>query len=195
MTTLSPEEAAAYADDARLPTAQGSDLLTRISATVREVVMAREHVAHCEEVLKAAQGAVRQLEEHALPELMREAGQERMRTTDGYDVELGEVLRASIPPASLGPAIMWLTANGQGAIVKREIKMSFGKGEDQRAAEAYDMAMRGGFHPDDRQSVHPQTLAAAIREMMANGVDVPLPLLGAYVQPTVKIKAAPPRRG
>lgn len=187
---LTAEELAAYSADAARPASGTGDLLTRISNVVDELVAAREDVKRAEDVLKVAQQHVNTLEQYTLPELMREAKQEKLRTLSGYDVELGEVLRASIPPANLPQAIMWLSANGHGAIVKREIKLAFGKDEDQKAAEAFDLVVNAGFLPDDKQSVHTQTLAAAVREMIAEGKDVPMELLGVYVQPFVKVREA-----
>lgn len=189
---LSPDALAALSADASAakPDLSGADLLTQISNVVRELMEARDHVTECEGVLKTAQQHVRILEEGTLPELMRQAGQEKLRTSDGYDVELTETLRASIKAENLAEAVMWLGAHGHGAIVKRELKLAFGKDEDQKAAEAFDLIVEAGFLPEDKQSVHAQSLGAAVREMMAAGQDVPMELLGVYIQPQVKIKLA-----
>jgi hypothetical protein len=191
---ITAEELAAYSADAQKPAAETGDLLTRISNVVDELIGAREDVVRAQDVLKVAQQHVNTLEQYTLPELMREAGQEKLRTRSGFDVELGETLRASIPPDRLAEAIMWLGANGQGAIVKREIKLAFGKDEDQKAAEAFDLVVNAGYLPEDKQSVHTQTLGAAVREMIADGVDVPMEMLGVYIQPFVKVKEAKPAK-
>lgn len=192
MTALSPEQLAALGQDAAHHKADlaSGDLLTRISATVREIMQARQDVKRAEETLKERQVALRTLEEHTLPELMREAGQEKLRTVDGYEVELKEKLRASISEARLAEAIMWLVSVGYGSIVKREIKLGFGKDEDQKAAQLYDMVVEAGYSPTDKQTVHAMTLQASIKEMLEKGIDVPMELLGAYVQPIVDIKEA-----
>ncbi len=182
---------AAYEADAAAAKAPTSDnILSRITARVRDLRDRRADVVLAEEALKAAQAAVRLIEELDLPELMKEAGQEKLRTSDGYDVELIETLRASIPAASLAQALAWLVANGQASIIKRDIRLQFGKDEDEKAQAALDLVLNNGFMPQDKQTVHPQTLAAVIREMMSAGVDVPLGLLGAHVQPGVKVKEA-----
>lgn len=167
-----------------------TNILSRITQTVRDVQAAREDVKLAEEHLKTAQQRVRTLEEYTLPELMREAGQEKLRTRDGYDVELTETLRASIPVANLAQALQWLIDHDQSAIIKRDLRLQFGKNEDEKADRALQVILESGFTPQDKQSVHPSTLAAVIRELMASGVDVPLELLGAHVQAGVKIKEA-----
>lgn len=191
--SASAEDLAQYeADAVQAPTSD--NILSRITAKVRDLRDARADVTLREEDLKAAQARVRLIEELDLPELMKEAGQEKLRTSDGYDVELIETLRASIPPASLAQALAWLVANGQSAIIKRDIRLQFGKDEEAKADAALSLILNEGYMPQDKQTVHPQTLAAVICEMMAAGVDVPLGLLGAHVQPGVKVKEAKAKR-
>jgi hypothetical protein len=181
---------AEYEADAQQPAADGENILAKITRVARELREARDEVVHAEEVLKAKQSRVRTIEEFTLPELMREAGQEKLRTSDGYDLELTETLRASVPAANMAEAIAWLTDHNQAAIVKRAMTLKFGRDENDKAQRALSLILEAGFTPEDKQSIHPQTLAAVIRELLAEGVDVPLPLLGAYVQPSVKLKEA-----
>jgi len=176
-----------YEADAQQDVASG-DLLAQITRAVRELALAREDVTQAEAALKAAQERARQIEEFRLPELMREAGQQMLRTSDGIPVELAETLTASIPTANLPAAIQWLVEHGQAAIIKRDLRLQFGKGEDDKANNALAMILEGGFTPTDKQSVHPQTLAAELREMIADGVDVPMELLGVYVRSFAKVK-------
>jgi hypothetical protein len=168
----------------------GENILAKITRTVRELRAARDDVAVAEEALKAAQQRARTLEEFTLPELMREAGQEKLRTSDGFDVELTETLRASIPVANQAQALQWLIEHGQAAIIKRDLRLQFGKNEEDKADRALSVILEAGYVPQDKQSVHPQTLAAVIRELVAGGVDVPMELLGAHVQAAVKVKEA-----
>lgn len=188
---MDTQDLAAYEADAAATSAvavDGGNILSRITNTVRELRDAREDVTRWEDGLKVAQQRVRVLEEGTLPDLMREAGQDRLTTSDGYDVELGEVLRASIPPVNLAEAVDWLVRNGAASIVKREFKALFGKNEDEKAKAALKVMLEAGIPVQDKQSVHAQTLAATIRQMLAEGVDVPMALLGAYNQPFVKVK-------
>ena len=178
-----------YEEDAQTaaPVA-GDNILAQITRCARELKEADDEVAKAEAELKAAQQRARVLRENTLPELMKEAGQEKLRTSDGWDLELTQTLRASIPAASKAEAFRWLEENGQAAIIKRQIDLAFGKDEQEKADRALALVLEAGFHPTDKQSVHPQTLAATIRELIEQGVEVPLTLLGAYVQSGVKMK-------
>lgn len=184
-----PDDLAQYAADAT-ESVNTDNILSRITLATRELREARDEVTAAEEALKLRQQRVRTLEEYTLPELMREAGQEKLRTADGFDVELVETLRASIPPTNLPSALEWLINHNQSAIIKRDIRLQFGKNEEDRADRVLAIILEAGYTPTDKQSVHPQTLAAVIRELVAEGVDVPMELLGAHVQAGVKVKEA-----
>jgi len=186
----SADDLAAYAEDSTPSLAEKEDTLAAITRTARELREAQDDVARCGEELKKAQERVRVLEELTLSDLMDRAGQKKLTTVDGYELERGETLRASIPQANMPQAIMWLRGQGQDAIVKRKIDLEFGKGEDQKAAEALDAIIKAGFAPTDKQTVHPQTLGAVLRELVGNGVEVPMALLGAHVQGWVRMKPA-----
>lgn len=187
---MTEDVASDYEADAQLTAAEAGNILAQITATVREMVTAEEDVKAAEEGLKAAQDRLRNLTETQLPLLMDEARQKELVTLDGYRVTRSEVIRASISADNMPRAAAWLQANGQGAIIKREISLKFGKGEEQKAAEAVDALREHHFAPTDKMSVHPQTLGAVVRELLAEGREVPMDVLGVYVQPVVKVKKA-----
>lgn len=188
---MSADDLSQYEADAQ-EAVNGEDLLASITRTVRELGSAKDDVTQAEEALKAAQQRVRTLEEFTLPEMLRAAGQQMMRTADGDTVELSETLHASIPAANMPQALTWLIEHGQSAIIKRDLSLKFGKSEDEKANRALALILEAGFTPQDKQTVHPQSLAAVLRELLAEGVDVPLELLGAHVRAVVKVK--PPKR-
>lgn len=186
---MSQPDYSAYEEDAKaVAHTGGENILAQITRTARDLRDAQDDVKAAEEALKAAQQRERILRENTLPELMKEAGQEKLRTSDGYEIELTETLRASIPAANKAAAFKWLEEHGQAALIKRELDLKFGKNEQEKADEALRIILEAGFTPTDKQSVHPMSLASAIRELTEKGVDVPLELLGAYVQSGVKMK-------
>ena len=184
---LTAADLAAYEADATSSVGEGN-ILSRITHMVRELKARREDVRIAEEALKAAQQAVQLIEEGTLPELMAEAGQERLRTIDGDDLAIKESVNASIPVARVAEAIEWLDRHNQGALVKRELKLMFGMGDRDEGDRVIKMLVGEGLVPSDKQFVHPQSLAAAVREMLALGVNVPLYLLGVHVRKRVEVK-------
>jgi hypothetical protein len=184
------DDLSAYAADAELSQAEAGDVLAQITRTARELREAQADVESAQEQLKVAQDRVRNLTENQLPLLMDEAQQKRLTTSDGWDIVRSEVVRAGISRENMPAAVAWLEDNGQGAIVKRQVSLAFGKGEEQKAAEAIDVLREHHFAPTDVQSVHAQTLSAVVRELLAEGKELPMSLLGVFVQPIIRIKRA-----
>lgn len=174
-----------YASDA---SELGDNILAAISQKARDMVTARERVTECEEKLRQAQLALKDISEREMPELMAAAGQTEVKTQDGIRVIIKEVLRASIPSDRVVKALSWLEDRGHGSVIKHEIKVDFGKGQDDKAEELSKAALKMGVVPSEKRTVHPQTLQALLRELLAEGIDVPLELFGAFVQKQTDLK-------
>ena len=52
----------------------------------------------------------------------------------------------------------WLRNNGLGDIIKNEIIVTFGRGEDNKASTYATLARGQGFEPIQKVGVNPQTL-------------------------------------
>lgn len=188
--TVHEDHASDYEADAQLTSAEAGNILSQITNTVREMITAEEDVKVAEEGLKAAQDRVRNLTETQLPLLMDEAQQKELVTLDGYRVTRSEVIRASISKDRMPVAAQWLRANGHGAVIKQEVTLKFGMGEEQKAAEAIDALREHRFAPEDKLTVHPMTLGALVTELLSAGKDIPMDILGVYIQPRVVVKKA-----
>lgn len=179
----------AYAQDAELSPAEAGNVLAQITNLARELREAREDVKSAEAMLKVAQDRVRNLEQNQLPQLMDEARQKRLTTIDGWELERAEVIRAGISQENMPQAVAWLNANGH-PIAKTELTLQFGRGEEQKAAEAIDALREHGMPPKEKLSVHFKTLESLVKELLKEGKEFPADLLGVYVQPIVKMKQA-----
>jgi hypothetical protein len=181
------EDADAYEADAAPDPAQATNILALLTDTARLQQFAKQDVEACEAELKKAKERLRALEEGRLVELMDAAKQELVKTSDGWKLERQSVVRASVPEPMIPAASAFLEANGHGAIVKHVLALSFGKGEQQRAERAFQLLREAGFAPSDKIVIHHTSLEAAIRVMLKEGIDVPLPTLGGYIQERVKV--------
>ena len=189
MTTTAAEDLSAYAADAELSQEEKGNILAQITRTARELRDAQADEVSAAAMLKTAQDRVRNLTENVLPLLMDEAQQKFLVTQDGWSLKREEIVRAGISQENMPQAAMWLNANGH-PIVKREVSAKFDRGEEQLAAHVVDAMREAGAHPTDRVSVHPQTLSALVRELLAEGKEFPQELFGVYVQALVKQKRA-----
>lgn len=165
----------------------GSDLLVQISRRVDMLKTAEFEMGQAEAEFKRRQEIARDLSERQIPELMQRARQKTLMTDSGIKVTLIEKLRASIPKGKEGPAFIWLTENGHSGVIKREVSVVLDKDQADLAKTISDDILKFGAKPESKMSVHPQTLAALLRELIENGVDVPLERFGAFNQTTTKL--------
>lgn len=169
------------------PVATG-DKLSQLQQMAELQAKADAEVKDLEAKLTAAKETYRDLSERQVPELMDSIGMAEFKTATGLVIKIDETIRASIPKPKEPLAFRWLRDHDNAAMIKRGISISFGKGEDEKAEKLLTDLLEQGFEPDDKSSVHPSTLAAFVREKLANGVDIPLELFGVHRQRVAKIK-------
>lgn len=147
-------------------------------------------VAELEDNLSKAKAQLAELEEEKLPELMEDLGMELFKTQGGLVVELKENIRASIAEKNKPKAFHWLRENGNGDIIKNELKIALSAGEGEKAKELYDALVEQGYFPEQKQFIHPATLKSFVKEQLEEGVDLPLNEFGVFRQRIVKVRAS-----
>jgi hypothetical protein len=75
-----------------------------------------------------------------------------------------------------------------GDIIKNEISVSFGRNEDNKAADYAELAKRSGFQPTQKMKVEPMTLKALVRERIEAGKEMPTEIFGVYSENKTTIK-------
>lgn len=163
-------------------------LLSRAAADVEE----------CRASLEAAELRHTQLREKDIPELMLSVGMKLLATDDGLVVRLREEVRAGWPKEGPGraAAVRWLQEHQHGDLVKHEVSLRFGKGEEEQKLHAVLMdALRThvpGMLKRTKQSetVHHQTLLAFLREQLEAGALQPadMDVFHAFVQKYAELK-------
>jgi hypothetical protein len=114
-------------------------------------------------------------------------GVERL-DVDGMTVERKMIVAASIPVANREQAFEWLRANGLDDIIKNDITVSFGKGEDNVAGDVVGLLQERGFDPKTKTHVHPSTLKAFVKERITDGKPIDLDLFGAFISNAAQIR-------
>lgn len=143
--------------------------------------------------LAKAQGELAEISEQQIPELMASLGLEEVKTKDGLKVKIKSTIRASIPQEDLdkqAQAFEWLEKQGHEHLIKREIKVNFGKG-DEKWANKFEADLRKRKRPlvwDRKMTVHPKTLAAFIGNELEKGTEVPMGYFNAFNQKYSKIE-------
>lgn len=122
-----------------------------------------------------------------MPYLMEKIRMNEVTTPEGQTLKLRDSMKGSIPAERKGQAHQWLRDQGFGTLVKNQVSVQLGKGEDEKAQEIREFFQTLGIPFELKESVHPQTLNAFIREQREKGVNLPEDLFNVFERKEVKI--------
>ena len=142
-----------------------------------------------ESVSGLLQQQLKKLSEEIIPAKMTELGMSSTTMVDGSKVDVVENIYVSIPkdPDKSRACYAWLEDNGLGDIIKNQVGMSFGKGENQEARLLEDTIKDLGFIPEVKVSVHPSTLKATVRQLVKDGKSIPDNVFNLFIGQKTKI--------
>ena len=123
-----------------------------------------------------------------IPTMMSEMGLSHLKLMDGSSVDVKPNYSASISIANREAAFGWLRNNGLGDIIKNEISVSFGRNEDNKAADYAVLAESQGYQPQQKLKVEPMTLKALVRERIEAGKEMPTEIFNVFVGNKTTIK-------
>ena len=123
-----------------------------------------------------------------IPTMMSEMGLAELKLHDGSHLKVSTSYRATITEANKESAFNWLRENGLGDIIKNEILVSFGRNEDNKAADYAELAKSSGFQPTQKMKVEPMTLKALVRERIEAGKEMPTEIFGVFSENKTTIK-------
>ena len=141
-----------------------------------------------EDNLKNSKKQFEYLSAEVIPTMMAEMGLSHLKLMDGSSVDVKPNYSASITIANKDAAFQWLRDNGLGDIIKNEISVSFGRNEDNKAADYAVLASEHGYQPTQKLKVEPMTLKALVRERIENGKEMPVELFNVFVGNKTTIK-------
>lgn len=159
-------------DDAKSGVATDEEIKT-ISDLAQTQLELVNHIKQLESDLENAQESLRQVQEFLLPNAMASAGISEFKLTTGFKITIKDDIYGSIRKDFAGQALRWLDTNGLGDIIKHDVSVAFGRGRDEAVSELVEFCEAKGFPVSDKETVHPQTLKATIKEQMARGVQFP----------------------
>ena len=169
------------------------DSVTQIDESKKlsdEVIKLRnleDQIANAEEHTKNLKEKAKQLSNFDIPKMMQEMYITKLKLKDGASIEVSAFYNARITSEKQEEAFNWLRNNGLGDIIKNDVTVTFGRGEDNKAT-AYAVLARGqGYEPVQKIGVHTQTLKAVVRERTESGQDMPADLFNTFVGNQTKI--------
>jgi hypothetical protein len=168
----------AYSADEEIPE---DDALASIAALAEEQVELEEDIATAEAALKSLNAAYRDIAESKLPQAMAEVGLREFTLENGKKVKVTDDWKASITGKKKSTVVEWLRENGHDDIIKTTVITEFNKGEDDKAVALVESLTENGYISRDDVSVNTGTFKSLCKELVAEGVDLPLGELGIYI--------------
>ena len=157
-----------------------SEQVVRLQSMEEDLAKQEEHVKKLKKDIEVMSGEV-------IPTMMQEMNLSTLKLSDGSSVEVKPIYGASISPAKKEEAFNWLRSNGLGDLIKNEITVSFGRNEDNKAAEYAVLAQGQGYQPVQKLKVEPMTLKALVRERLEAGQEMPTELFNVFAGNRTKI--------
>ena len=167
------------------------DRTTNLKSLANQVKILREledQIKTEEELLKDKKSDIEKISGDVIPTLLSEMGLSSLKLADGSAVDVKPYYAANISLKNREAAYNWLRSNGLGDIIKNEITVSFGRNEDNKAADYANLAKGQGYQPTQKLKVEPMTLKALVRERTEAGKDIPTDIFNVFVGNRTTIK-------
>ncbi len=141
-----------------------------------------------EEAIKEKKKQIQHISGEVIPTMMSEMGLAELKLHDGSHLKVSTSYKAHISEANKEMAYNWLRENGLGDIIKNEISVSFGRNEDNKAADYAELAKSQGLQPAQKLKVEPMTLKALVRQRIEAGQEMPTEIFSIFVGNKTTIK-------
>ena len=175
-----------YEED-RIHSITQADAAKSLSGKVIQLKNLEDEIKNAEESVSKLKEKANTLSEFEIPKMMEEMHITKLKLKDGEAVEIKKIYSGSIPLENKEAAFTWLRDHDLGDIIKRDVTVTFGQGEDNKASEYANLAQGQGYEPVQKIGVHPQTLKAVVRERLESGREMPSDLFKTYAGNSTKI--------
>ena len=160
----------------------------KLADKIQEMQAVQKALEADEEQIKQKKKHLDYLSGEVIPTMLSEMGLSFLKLADVSSIEVKTNYSATITQAKKEEAFKWLRENGLGDIIKNEISVSFGRNEDNKAADYAELAKGRGFQPTQKLKVEPMTLKALVRERIEAGKEMPTELFNIFVGNKTTIK-------
>jgi hypothetical protein len=158
-----------------------ADQVERLESLQTRLELQEDNIKNTKKELERISGEI-------IPTMMAEMGLAELKLQDGSHLKVSTSYKATITEANREAAFNWLRNNGLGDIIKNEILVSFGRNEDNKAADYAALAQERGYQPTQKLKVEPMTLKALVRERIEAGKDMPTEIFGVFTENKTTIK-------
>ena len=165
-----------------------TDNIQTLADQVERLEAMQQQLTIQEDAVKEKKKQIEHISGEVIPTMMTEMGLSELKLQDGSHLKVSTSYKAHITEANKEMAFNWLRNNGLGDIIKNEISVSFGRNEDNKAADYAELAKGQGFQPTQKMKVEPMTLKALVRERIEAGKEMPTEIFGVFTENKTTIK-------
>ena len=165
-----------------------TDNIQSLADQVERLEAMQQQLEIQEDAIKEKKKQIQHISGEVIPTMMSEMGLAELKLHDGSHLKVSTSYRATITEANKETAFNWLRENGLGDIIKNEISVSFGRNEDNKAADYAELAKSNGFQPTQKMKVEPMTLKALVRERIEAGKEMQTEIFGVFSENKTTIK-------
>ena len=162
--------------------------INKLADKIKELQAHQKQLEVQEDSIKQKKKDIELLSSEVIPTMLSEMGLSYLKLQDGSSIEVKTNYSATITQANKEAAFNWLRENGLGDIIKNEISVSFGRNEDNKAADYAELAKGQGLEPQQKLKVEPMTLKALVRERIEAGKEMPTELFNVFIGNKTTIK-------
>ena len=183
--------------------APSSNSIGAVADMAQQMFDLEKEINDLTELLKQKKQNLTKLAEQDLPDLMQELNVKDFTLNNGAKVEVQDIASGSIPSASAiqkakgddkaelevrqQQCFDWLRDTGNGDLIKSNVEVQFGKGEDQACNEFTKELQDRKLFYRRAQGVHHGRLNSFLKERLSEGKEVPHDLFRVYVGRRAKI--------
>jgi len=163
--------------------------VTTIAEECKRLKNLQDEIDKAEELVKQLKEKADDISSRVIPELLAEQGLSSLKLADGSSVTVKREYRCTLPKddARREAAYNWLRENNLGDIIKNNVSVTFGRGEDNKAKQLLDLAASNGFSPQQKSDVAWNTLTALFQERVESGLDMPSDVFSTWIKDVTKI--------
>ena len=163
--------------------------ITTIAVECQKLKNIEDEIERTEELLKNLKTMADDIGSRVIPELLAEQGLSSIKLSDGSSVTVKREYRCTLPKEDdrRELAYKWLRDQSLGDIIKNNVSVTFGRGEDDKAQQLLDLAASNGFQPQQKSDVAWNTLTALFQERVESGLDMPSDVFSTWIKDKTKI--------
>ena len=163
------------------------DSVKSISKQCNDLKSLQKQIEDKEKEISELKTKAKNYEEKIIPDMLQEAGVDKIQLSDGTVVEVKPFYAARIPESRNEEAFNWLRDNGHGDMIKNILTANIDKGQDNQVSELIKVCEDLGFGYTQKQKVEAMTLKAFVREQVEKGKEIPFDMFGIYIANKTKI--------